>query len=366
MLRTKVAAGLFLLLAGLAAAAPPSSAEGVVVAPTVAADLIAPAPTTTATQPSVPDNARVVNPDQVYTYDVLTADLQALQATYPGLIQIRSIGTTVYGREIWAVGLGTGPATVFLNGSHHAREWLSTTLLMYMLEEYARSGGDLLARTTLWFVPMVNPDGVTLQQLGLSAFPPEVRPRLLELNGGSDDFRHWKANAEGIDLNHQYPAGWDHVGGPAAAAFANYKGTAPLQAAEAQAVAAFTYAIDPEITVSYHSSGRILYWHYRTKAEHLDRDQRLAGEFARITGYSLVEPTPGAAGGGYKDWFIQEFGRPGFTPELGAYVHEDSLPLWAFAEEWERNRTIGRFVAEEGYKLWAARQQTEKTAVSSR
>lgn len=59
----------------------------------------------------------------------------------------------------------------------------------------------------MWFVPMVNPDGVTLQQEELKAFPISLHASLLEMNEGSKNFKRWKANAKGIDLNRQYKAG---------------------------------------------------------------------------------------------------------------------------------------------------------------
>ena len=129
--------------------------------------------------------ASIVNAATTYTYDRMTRDIQTLAKTYPNVIQYRSIGKTKYGRDIWAVGLGSGSATIFINGSHHAREWMTTTLNMTMIEQYAAAytanrkyegynARAILDKTTIWFVPMVNPDGVTLQQLGLSAFPASV------------------------------------------------------------------------------------------------------------------------------------------------------------------------------------------------
>ena len=47
--------------------------------------------------------------------------------------------------------------------------------------------------------------------------------------------------------------------------------------------------------------------------------------FAASSGYSL-EPTPYASSfAGYKDWFLQDFDRPGFTLEVGQGTNP--LPL---------------------------------------
>ena len=42
------------------------------------------------------------------------------------------------------------------------------------------------------------------------------------------------------------------------------------------------------------------------------------------TRYALNIPSPIATGGGFKDWFIEEYNRPGFTIELG--LGENPLP----------------------------------------
>ncbi|MED2975036.1 M14 family zinc carboxypeptidase [Fictibacillus sp. B-59209] len=308
--------------------------------------------------------ASMVNPIQTYTYTEMTRDIKALAKKYPDLIQYRSLGKSPYGREIWAVKLGKGDATVFYNASHHAREWLGTNIVMEMIDQYSSSyaskkkfdGYDvrtLLNDVSIWFVPMVNPDGVTLQQQGVSAFPKSVQSKLIKMNKGSRNFKHWKANGQGIDLNRQYPAGWNllskRISGPASQ---NYNGKKPLETIETKLMYDFTYYVDPEATISYHTSGRILYWHYRTKKENYSRDYTMAKAIGSMTGYRLVAPSNSASGGGYKDWFVSSFGRPGFTPELSYHVGETNVPVKMISEEWRRNKKVGLYVANEGRKLW--------------
>lgn len=47
---------------------------------------------------------------------------------------------------------------------------------------------------------------------------------------------------------------------------------------------------------------------------------------ATASGYALDTPVGIAVGGGFKDWFITEFNRPGFTVELG--LGENPLPAY--------------------------------------
>ncbi|GGG04677.1 M14 family metallopeptidase [Paenibacillus abyssi] len=320
----------------------------------------------------------IVSPKQVYTYDIMVRDLQALSERYPGLIATGSIGTSEYGRELWHIDVGKGPAIILLNGSHHAREWITTILLMTMADRYALayvqnakwgaySVRDLLDQVTFRFVPMVNPDGVTLQQKGLAAFPKAERAKLLKMNGGSANFKRWKANAKGIDLNRQYPVDWEGIRNPAPGpSYMNYKGAKPMQAKETQAMIEFTRSSGAELAVAYHSSGEILYWNYKTPAEHLSRDRKIANQYASMTGYRLVKPSANPSGGGFTDWFISQFGRPGLTPELARAAGGTNVPLSEWERIWKQHRNTGWMLAAEAAELWLNRQQAVKVNESVR
>ena len=65
----------------------------------------------------------------------------------------------------------------------------------------------------------------------------------------------------------------------------------------------------------------------------------LANEFARVSGYMPAQATGSYAG--YKDWFIQDWRRPGFTIELGSGINP--LPLTQFDEIYEE--ALGIFLA---------------------
>ncbi|MHC0037749.1 M14 family zinc carboxypeptidase [Pseudoneobacillus sp. C159] len=302
----------------------------------------------------------IVDTTNTYSYEEMVEDIKALKSSYPEIITYQSIGKSEFQRDIYAVKVGKGEETVFINGSHHAREWLTTILIMEMIEHYSKSyyanalvgnfyAKDMLDEISLVFVPMVNPDGVTLQQRGLKAFPKSHHPKLLAMNDGKSDFTRWKANAMGIDLNRQYPANWNSPSTPSKPYYMGYKGSRPFQAKEVIALRDFTYKMKPKISVAYHTSGRILYWHFHNK--NVDRDYRLAKMFSNTTGYRLVAPVANPTGKGYTDWFIQEFGLPAFTPELSYSVGERHVPVLVFPEEWRRNETIGLWLLAESYRL---------------
>ncbi|MEK8129039.1 M14 family zinc carboxypeptidase [Paenibacillus filicis] len=326
-----------------------------------------------AASPDLPSVSKdIIDPYQMYTYELMIQQMDQLASAYPELIEVISIGKTDLGRDIKAVRLGKGEASVLIDGSQHAREWMGTNLILYMIDRYAYAYEhnmkydqyvvrELLDQSSIWFVPMVNPDGVSLQQRGLEAVPDSLHAGLLRMNGNSGSFKRWKANAQGIDINRQYPALWTGIrNSPAYPMFKNYKGSAPAETAEATAMIHFAYKADPEIALSYHTSGKVLYWNFKTPPEHLARDKKLADAISAMTGYRQVKPDKDPSGGGFTDWFIAQFGRPGFTAELGTYQEETELPLWTFTGIWEENQKLGLYLAAEAYKLWHERYPVEK------
>jgi g-D-glutamyl-meso-diaminopimelate peptidase len=296
-------------------------------------------------------HAEIVQTNQPYTYFTMENDLNALKAKYKE-IDVKIIGYTHFGRKISAVRLGKGKKNVLFIGSHHAREWMTSMLLMKLLETYASNEhGNIFDEVSIWFVPMLNPDGVTIQQNMIGEFPADHQNRLMFMNEGWDHYIRWKANGEGIDLNRQYPVGWDELHcGPASPSYQFYKGKKPLEAEEVIALTKFVYEIKPLIAVSYHSAGREIYWQYKN-GKNLGRDLLLAKKVAKITGYKLGKPPIEAEGGGFTDWFITTFHHPAMTIEISYLVGERHPPLSVFKAEWRRNKDVGLVLAEEAKKL---------------
>lgn len=277
----------------------------------------------------------IINPLRNYTYAALREDLQTLQSVYP-FLRRSSIGRSVMGKEIPEIRIGIGQKSVHFNASIHANEWITTPVLMRFMNEYALAvtnsadirGLSMYAQylqTTLSIIPMLNPDGVNLVISG----PPNEEPyrsNALVINNGSGDFSGWKANIRGVDLNKQFPALWerDAAIGPQEPAPRDYSGTAPLTEPEVQHLAALTRTRDFDRVLAFHTQGEVLFWGF----EGLEppESEALANEFAAVSGYRAVRYVESTAG--YKDWFIQDWRRPGFTIELG--LGENPLPLSQF------------------------------------
>lgn len=107
-----------------------------------------------------------------YSFPIFTENLKTLYKYYP-FLKIYSIGNSVFHNSIFCIQIGTGPKKIFYSASYHANEWITSLILMKFIEDFCfayqnhtnlnlRSINQLFDSSTLYFVPMVNPDGVNL------------------------------------------------------------------------------------------------------------------------------------------------------------------------------------------------------------
>lgn len=291
---------------------------------------------------------RLVNGKQHYDFSRMMNDVARLQNVYP-FLRVLNTGNSVLGNRIPELLIGNGSKRVHYNASFHANEWITTPVLMTFLNDYCLSLTNstsirgistppLYQQTLLSLVPMVNPDGVSLVMNG----PPENetwRTRVIELNRGSTDFSGWKANIRGVDLNDQFPARWEleKARNPSQPGPRDYGGEHPLSEPEAIAMADLTKRRDFARVIAFHTQGEVIYWGF----ENLEppESEVIVNEFARVSGYEPVKTIESYAG--YKDWFIQDWRRPGFTVEVGTGTNP--LPISQFDEIYVK--TLGIFLA---------------------
>ena len=105
---------------------------------------------------------------------------------------------------------------------------------------------------------------------------------------------------------------------------------------ETRALADYTEEIDPALVLAYHSQGRVIYWQFMDIF--VPGARELGERFARLSGYTLEDTPYESAFAGYKDWFIQNFRRPGYTIEVGSGTNP--LPLSQFDEIYRDNLPI--------------------------
>ncbi len=280
----------------------------------------------------VPYGMDVVDTNIDYTYQILERDIQGLKARYP-FLEVGIAGLSVLGKNLYYLRLGSGPNQVFYNAAHHALEWITSPLLMkfaenflytYTLNQTLGNGYNprgIWNQSSIYIIPMVNPDGVDLVLNGLQPDNPYYQD-LIAWNNGSTDFSTvWQANNRGVDLNHNYNAAWQEskdaeaeygITGPGPT---RYSGPFPVSEPETQTVVNFTQTHDFRLVIAYHTQGRVIYWNFMDMAP--PEGRTIGEEFAAISGYRLDQTAGIASYAGFKDWFIQDYRRPGYTIEVG-------------------------------------------------
>ncbi len=295
-----------------------------------------------------------------YTYELMVLNIEGITMRYP-FVRSGILGRSTSGtRNIYNLSIGTGSNQVLYNASHHANEWITSVLLMKFIEQYAKAyafgynlaigtpvvtrASDLYERSTIHFVPMVNPEGVDLVT-GNIAPGSQLYETASEIGRNYPQIPFpsgWKANIFGVDINLNYPAGWEIARrikfeqGFTTPAPRDFVGTAPLSEQESRLMTAFTNQNDISLTLSYHTQGRVIYWKF---LDYQPPDSLEIGrQFSSLSGY-MLEETPIESGyAGYKDWFIQTFNRPGYTIEVGLGV--SPVDISQFPQIYDENRGI--------------------------
>ena len=302
----------------------------------------------------------IVKPADKYSYDQMEADIQSLKNKYGDKITVNIIGTSLDGRNIYDIILGNPEAKsqILMQGAIHAREYMTPLVMMSQLE-YAlafydtghynyKSIADMLKKVAIHFVPMTNPDGVSLSQFGIDAIRSDALKQVIRdcysrdvnLKRPADSFEtyltKWKANAGGVDLNYNFPYGWDELATKLTEpSSTSYKGPAPFSEPESQALAKLADQYPWAITVSYHSQGQVIYWTTSSNGAEM-ASNTLAEAVSVMTGYRM-DSSDGK--GGFKDWMQSRSGAvPGVTLEVGKTPCP--VPFSEFPQVWKQNKGV--------------------------
>ena len=296
----------------------------------------------------------IVNTTIPYTSNILRQNLSFLLRTYP-FLNVQVVGNSVMGKPIYVVKLGRGPNKVFYSGSIHANEWITTPVLMKFIEDYCKAYvnrstlydypiRNVFNRTSIYIMPMVNPDGVDLVTGNLEVSSPYYQKALNIANQfPSIPFPDgWKANLNGVDLNLQFPAGWENAkqikysqgfNRPSPRDFVGY---GPLTEPEALTIYNFTLLHNFRLILAYHTQGKEIYWQFQNFNP--PDSLTIGNQFAEASGYILAKTPYNSSFAGYKDWFIQTYNRPGYTIEAGLGINP--LPISQFDEIYKDNLGI--------------------------
>lgn len=332
--------------------------------------------------------------EALYDYADMVSDLEELSSVYGDILNYSSVGTSVDGREIYKVILGNPNASdwIMIQAGIHGREYMSTQLVMRLMEYYAyyyKNGGsyngisyqDLLNQTALVIVPMSNPDGIAISQYGEAGlnnpdrayllrecYERDKNSLILELDTNDDwnwadhyqdeNFDRstatnqemityetyltlWKSNANGVDLNTNFDAGWEEVEKKAEPAYTSYKGSYALSEPESQILNQIALERDYKYYISYHAKGQLIYYDAKGNLPEVTaQSQNLANAVYEINKYKLVNTQKGynVTLGGFGDWIQLKLNKPSVTVEIGK--HPCPLGIEEFPAIFLRNREV--------------------------
>lgn len=294
---------------------------------------------------------KIINTEEKYSYEQMQKDLEKLKSKY-AFLQIENIGESVRKKEIPCVRIGRGKNEVMYSSSIHANEWITSLVLMKFIEDfcdayiknidiYEHSARKIFETSSIYIVPMLNPDGVDLVVGKVKEESEEYNhyqqiaqnfPQITFPSG-------WKANYNGVDLNLQFPANWEKAKeikfaqGYTKPAPRDFVGFGPLTEPEALAIYNFTLLHNFRLILAYHTQGEVIYWRFE---DFMPINSEEIGQiFSKVSGYYLDTTPPESANAGYKDWFIKNYNRPGYTIEAGLGINP--LPISQFDKIYENN-----------------------------
>lgn len=296
----------------------------------------------------------VVPTDISYSSEIMNLNIAALKIIYP-FLEVGVMGYSAANQVIPYIKLGNGRRKVFISGAIHANEWIVTPVLMKFIEDFSQayvdsreisgySARQIFENTTIYITPMCNPDGVDLVTGALDpdSLPYQRAARIAGYYPAIPFPQGWKANLNGVDLNLQFPAGWDQARtikagqGFVQPAPRDYVGITPLSEPESIALYQFTKMNHFDLVLAYHTQGKVIYWQYM---DYAGSDAYQMGlEFSEVSGYLLADVPYASSFAGYKDWFLQHYGKPGYTIEAGE--GENPLPVLQFDEIYRDNLGI--------------------------
>jgi g-D-glutamyl-meso-diaminopimelate peptidase len=261
----------------------------------------------------------------------------SLKKAYPHL-GVHLIGRSLCQRGIYCLRIGRSENPLMITAGFHGQEWMTSLLALRFAELLLRSKANgtpvygidtVCIRREIIIIPCVNPDGVQIAINGAESAGGYHRNVTKIM---SESVEKCSANARGVDINHNFDAGWHELRrmetesgilGPSPRRYGSY---APVSEPETAAIVDLCKMRKPRMALALHSQGEEIYWEYGKNRPH--RSLELARIFSAVSGYELIGNDGLASHGGFKDWFIDFFNKPAFTIEMGK--GENPLPVTDF------------------------------------
>jgi hypothetical protein len=248
----------------------------------------------------------LVDPEYQNAFEVESFVINA-HSFFPELTKLVEIGKSLEGRSIWALKISDNAEsreldepTILFNSMHHAREVMtpevSLDIIEYLLTNYEsdQKVKSWVDGNEIWVVPMLNVDGNAKVWAGQNM---------------------WRKNARdghGVDLNRNYPFGWNSCNGSSGRKSADdYRGPEPASEPETRALMSLVEEIKPVFDISYHSYSQLVLYPYGCKNSSGASNQvmkEIGQEMGKLLGYRAGTPWEilYEADGSDIDWMLGE------------------------------------------------------------
>ncbi|MBQ3999484.1 MAG: hypothetical protein II643_00635 [Oscillospiraceae bacterium] len=238
-----------------------------------------------------------IDPYRKSTYDTVVSWVNDLEKAYPDLVTSFDAGTSVEGRTIPGFTMGRGERVIYMEAAIHASEYVTSNVIAYIADRYLAgyredtceegyiSYRELLDSFTFYIVPQVNPDGVNIAQHGFRA---STLPVWKYDAQGADYPYQYKANANGVDLNRNFPYHWDPKleNGIMWPARRYYCGPEAASEPETRMIIDIMRNIPAEAFIDIHKFGETLNWiDSDATEEYRSRYSALAKRMAKDSGF---------------------------------------------------------------------------------
>jgi len=288
---------------------------------------------------------------QKYSYDEMEEDIKSLVKKYYGLIHYKVIGKSEDGRNIYDVIIGNqnAPKSMLVVSTLHAREYMASLVCMSQIEYYLQNSqekvsgqnvGTVFSQIAIHYIPMANPDGVTISQSGFGGIKnANLRKKLSKISNG--DSIRWKANARGVDLNRNYPYKFKKSG---KAGSEGYSGKSAASEAETKAIVSLIQSLkQKELSgvINYHATGSIVFGGCTKKGKLKEDTQKMYDLARQITGYAdsaAYEKENSGGIGSLREYIMYKQKVPSITLEVGWAACPG--PISEFPAIWSRNKTL--------------------------
>ncbi|MHC4660739.1 MAG: M14 family zinc carboxypeptidase [Planctomycetota bacterium] len=276
-------------------------------------------------------------------YAETRALLGRLAEDNPDIMSISTIGYSVWGREIYAVKISDNvqldedEPVVHFDAHHHAREIMTPEVIIDICQQLVAGYGsisevtDWINNYEIFLIPCVNPDGAVA---------------VFEIDWNI------RKNANGVDLNRNYPADWGNpLGSDDDPDSSTYHGPFPASEPEVQTVMAQVLGTRPAVAINFHSHSNIILYPYGSPGLVPTSQDTFLYQFGNDIASAMTRDIGGPyecyntlwydASGTTQDWMYRDIGTFCVLVEVGNSFDYSFYPFHPDYGDWRDLQVLG-------------------------